>query len=355
MRILRVAVIVSLLLTAPSFAWCYKEHIQFARIAASRLLADSSTPPEMKKWLEESIPARLDMDGEKEYFLHTHLGMDIKGYETGLLHWTYMPDVRANDKSFPDVKEFEAPEQKMHFLDMEIFLPGKTPRVFKSDLTGKPPAEAIPKDWKDERYKQAGFLPVRIPQIYGELVKAIREGRLHPTGPDDENNAEVYAGYLAHYLADNTQPQHATVDFRSHSFFKVQRKAPNVHSSMEYQMCDDERDYPELRQEFWPLFTQQLDQFSDPVVTDDLFVATIQVARTSYDALPLIGEAAVKSVKPSGGNKADTIDCEQFFRYEGTINGRPTSVMKMKARQTAWAVKRIERVWKQAWLEAKRG
>ena len=41
-----------LLVTAPAFGWGTKEHVQLTRIAANRLIADPSTPPAMKKWLE---------------------------------------------------------------------------------------------------------------------------------------------------------------------------------------------------------------------------------------------------------------------------------------------------------------
>src|SRR3954467_12011276 len=87
--------LIVLIVTSNSFAWCYKEHIQFARLAAERLIADPTTPPAMKAWLEQAGPKRLDMAGEREYFLHDHLGMQPKGYETGLLHWVYDPDVHA--------------------------------------------------------------------------------------------------------------------------------------------------------------------------------------------------------------------------------------------------------------------
>jgi len=152
---------------------------------------------------------------------------------------------------------------------------------------------------------------------------------------------EYWAGYLAHYVADNTQPQHATIDYKSQSYFKNRRNAPNVHAAVEYLMCDDETDYPALRVEFWPLFVKELDDFVDPVKADDLYIATLEVAMQSYDALPLIGEAA------AGATSSDMkLSVENFFHHPG--------MMQMKARQTAWAVKRIERVWKQAWDEAQK-
>src|SRR3954464_4448831 len=99
--------LIVLVITSNSFAWCYKEHIQFARMAAERLIADPATPPAMKAWLEQAVPQRLDFAGEKEYFLHTHIGLQPKGYETSLLHWAYDPDVHAlNDPKDAKVEPF---------------------------------------------------------------------------------------------------------------------------------------------------------------------------------------------------------------------------------------------------------
>src|SRR5262245_45305902 len=193
--------------TAGASAWCYKEHIQFARIAATNLIADPSTPPQMKAWLERAIPQRPDPAGEKEYFLHTHLGLQPKGYESGLLHWAYEPDVHAlTDPKDSKVDPFRAHERLMHYIDLEYFLTGATSRAYRNDLSAKPRLADIPNDASDPRYIQAGYLPLRIEQIYGELIKAIRA--------NDTQQMDYFAGYLAHYVADNTQPQHATIDYK---------------------------------------------------------------------------------------------------------------------------------------------
>lgn len=342
MRKLHLVLLIVLLIHSNASAWCYKEHIQFTRLAATRLIADPTTPPAMKAWLERALPQRLDLAGEREYFLHTHLGLQPKGYETGLLHWAYDPDVHAlNDPKDAKVEPFRAHERLMHFIDLEYFLPGATTRAYKPDLSAKPKLADIPNDASDPRFIQAGYLPLRIEQVYRELVKAIRAG--------DAEKIDYHAGYLAHYVADNTQPQHATIDYKSQSYFKKRRNPPNVHAAVEYLMCDDDIDHPELRAEFWPLFVKELDGFTDPITTDDLFQATLEVAMQSYDALPLIGEAAASATSPDM-----KLSVEKFFRYRGKVNGREQSVMEMKARQTAWAVKRIEHVWKQAWSEAQK-
>ncbi len=218
----------------------------------------------------------------------------------------------------------------------------------------------MPRDIDDERYKRAGMLPFRVEQCYQELVKQLRAGRLTDKPgqfPRDEHAAK-WAGFLAHYAADNTQPHHATIDYKSQSYFADKRNAPNVHAEMEYRMADDENDdHMELRKEFWPLFAKALDEVKDPVQTDDPWQSTLEVALASYDALPLIGQAAMAAAKQGGtpdapAGPSEQFDTQTFFRFKGTYGGRPTTVMEMKARQTAWAVKRIERLWLQAWKEA---
>ena len=336
-------------------AWSYKEHIQFSRLAASRLIADPTTPPEMKAWLERAVPQRLDLAGEQEFLLHARVGRNPSGY-TGILYWSFMPDEHAQkDPKDAKVQPYGAHERLMHYIDLELFLAGNAKREYRGDLSAKPAIDDIPRDPHDPRFLQAGYLPLRAQEMYDKLVRAIRDGRLEPTSAGDTDHAIYYAGYLAHYLADNTQPQHATIDYKSQSYFRNPRRAPNIHSAVEYLMIDDElAEHPELRREYWPLFARELEEFRDPIATDDLFRATLEVAMSSYDALPLIGEAAAAATSPGGANdKSDVLDLDKFFRHRGTVAGRETSVMEMKARQTAWAVKRIERVWRQAWREAK--
>ncbi len=350
-------VVMSICLAAPAHAWSYKEHIQFARIAAEQLIEDPQTPPVMKEWLHQAVPDLLDLDGEKEYFLHTNVGVKPVGFR-GVLAWVYIPDERSNDKT--KLPEYGVPERLLHFIDLELLVPDDRKRGYQHDLSGKPTLADIPRDMKDPRYVQAGMLPFRVKQEYADLVKAFRDKRLTPKDEKDENNAVVIAAFVAHYAADNTQPQHSTLDYKSATYFADKRNAPNVHAEVEYRMIDDEKAaFPELRAEFWPLFAEQLKTFKDPVVTDDPFEATLEVSMKSYDALPLIGLAAMKAAgqagtpqKPEGA--AGAFDTAVFFRFKGELDGKESSVMEMKAKQTAWAVKRIARLWLAAWNEAGR-
>jgi hypothetical protein len=214
---------------------------------------------------------------------------------------------------------------------------------------------------KDPRYAQAGMLPFRVEDAYQKLVAQLRAGRLNDKPgqyPRDEHAAK-WAGYLAHYVQDNTQPQHATIDYKSAAYFADKRRSPNVHAQVEYMMADDDNaDQMPTREYFWPLLVKALDEASDPIETSDPWQATVEVAMRSYDALPLIGVAAMAAAKqggtpqsPSGPAAAD-FDTDVFYRTRGQCMGREISVAEMKAMQQAWAVKRTERLWRQAWDEA---
>jgi hypothetical protein len=205
------------------------------------------------------------------------------------------------------------------------------------------------------------MLPHRIEYCYGKLVESIRAGRLHaPTAAEQEGKTATYwAGYLVHYLADNTQPHHATLDYKSQSYFANRRRAPNVHSEMEYRILDDEKEgFPQLRKEYWTLLEIQLADRSDPITTADTFRASLEVSDISYDALPLIGLAAMHAAGQRGtpddpqGDIAGKFDTEAFMRFRGTFRGQEMTVMEMKAKQTAWAVTRIEKTLRQAWKDA---
>lgn len=354
--------IIMSILASPALAWSHKEHVLFTRMAISRLLEDPTTPAAMRVWLREAAGELPDMAGYEDYFLHKKVGVEpLDDGFTNISHWTYMPDVHAlTDPASKKVSAFNAHEKLLHYIDLELFITGDTPRAYKNDLSNKPKIGDIPRTTTDARYIQAGFLPFRIEQCYNELVKAIRAKRMHAATHEQQENrtATFWAGYLAHYLADNTQPQHATLDYKSATYFSVKTRAPNVHAEVEYRMCDDEqKEFPELRREYWPLFVGQLKTFQDPVKNLDVWKASLEVSLRSYDALPLIGLAAMQAAKQAGTPDSPTgpfeeVDTEAFFRFKGQYLGREMSVMEMKAIQNAWAVKRIESTLRQAWDEA---
>jgi hypothetical protein len=357
-----VVLLVMSLLAPVAGAWGHKEHIQLTRMAVARLLADPTTPEAMKAWLRQITPNVYDLKQEEEFFLKGRIGDTRDGAGlTGIEYWAIAADLHANDKK-TKVEPYGVPERPLHFIDLEVFLPPAEKKGYRHDLSGKPTLEMIPRDVKDPRYRQAGYLPFRLEESYQKLVAAIKAGKLVPADQnarDADDSALVWAGFLAHYTGDNFQPHHATLDYKSQTYFFNRNKAPNVHAEMEYRMNDDaEDDFADLRPVFWAEFLKQLQSVEDPFAANDLFKNTLEIAFRSYDALPLIGSAAMKAAGQGGtpdeprGDIAGKIDTRVFFNFRGQVDGKDMSVLELKARQQAWAVARIQKLLRQAWDEA---
>jgi hypothetical protein len=363
MRIALLALCFLISFATPTFAWSNKEHIQLTRIAAERLIADPHTPPAMKDWLKHACTDLQTDEQEKDYFLKQRVGLIPRGVD-GLTYWATVPDMIAltGGASERPVEPFGVSERLLHYVDLEYFVREEDKRRYRHDLKNKPLLLDIPDSMKDDKWKRAGMLPFRVEQCYAQLVKILREKKLLDMPgqfPRDEH-ATKWAGYLAHYLEDNTQPQHATEDYKSRAYFADKRNSPNVHWDMEGRLMDDEdQDYPQLRAEFWTSFVRQLDEVKDPIENEDLRTATLEVSLASYDALPLIGVAAMKAYGQGGTPEEPKgpigkFDADVFFHATGKYMGREMSVMDMKAYQMAWAVKRVEKLWRRAWDESQR-
>lgn len=349
------SVVLLLLLASPAHAWSAKEHIFITRIAVERLVADPKTPPAMKQWLLAGNGKRFDMDGEKQFVLNEHVGPFPRGAD-GMAFWAVTPDlVKDADRRQRVIEPYNTTESKLHFLDMELINADPAKRKYADDLANRPAVSDFPRDINDTRYKSAGMLPFAVEITYAKLVQSIRDGRLmdKPGQYPRDDHAIRWAGVLSHYLEDNTQPQHATEDFRSQSYFKSGVRPPDVHPDFEYRLFDDlYDDHMDLRQEFWPIFVKAIDDFDDPVRTNDPWKATIEVASISYEALPVIGRAALAAYPDAGPNGPGKWRTDVFFHYRGKYLGREMSVMEIKAHQLAWGVRRVERVLRQAWDQA---
>jgi hypothetical protein len=370
-----------LFLCPTAHAWSTKEHIQLTRIAAMELLADPATPQEMKDWLKEAAPGLMDWDGEKRYLLTKRMGVFPRGTD-GLMFWAVVPDLEAlTDKYNRKLPPLNVPERSMHFFDLEVYGPGAQQlsgeseksadepatassnaagSLVKPDPANKPSLADIPKNPKDPRLAASGALPYRVAQTYSELVSVIRDGRLvdKPGHYPRDQHAVHWAGFLAHYVQDSTQPQHSTQDYKSRSFFPPGTHVPDVHAILEYKLVDDDRnDYIALRQMYWPLFVSALKDAKELADSSDPWTATVQTCLISYDTLPLIGHAAVaawdQTARPASPQDDGRIDVLKFYNFRGQAFGREMSVLELKAHQQAWAVKRTEAIWLAAWKEAK--
>ena len=329
------------------------------RLAAERLIADPGTPAEMKRWLLAANRGGTDLEGEKRFFLHQRVGSNPRAVD-GLGFWGAMPDVDKGDRRA--VEPFGVAESQLHFTDLELLNTDPARRTYRDDLSHKPTLAEIPRDLQDPRWKRAGMLPFRVEDTYRKLVQRLRDGRLVDQDgqyPRDEH-AEKWAGYLAHYLEDNCQPQHATVDFMSRTYFgKENLRVPSVHWCVEGMLDDDDHDdHMALREEFWAAFAKELAAIKDPTIATDPWAATIEVMMSSYDGLPLIGRAAMAGFHLTGtpdapqGHPTEVVDAEAFFHCKGKVGEREMTMLELKAHQMAWAVACVERVWRQAWEES---
>ncbi len=338
------------------FAWGTKEHILLTRLAAEGLIADPKTPQEMKIWLRKAAPDMRDLEGEKRFLLDARVGVFPRGAD-GLSFWSVVPDLNRAVDGQGDrariIEPFGVSEGLLHYIDLEYFFPVDAQRSYADDLSHKPTFKDVPRDMADPRWKRSGMLPFRIEQCYKELVEQIGKGRLidAPRQYPRDEHAQKWAGMLAHYAEDNTQPQHATADYMSQSYFKPLLRGPNVHGDVESRLIDDDRDdYTDLRREFWDEFASALGDARDPVDTDDPWEGTLQVSLLSYEALPLIGHAAVAAYSHDG--ETWKFDAAVFYHFKGKYHGKEVTVMQMKADQMAWAVKRVQRLWRKAWDDA---
>lgn len=358
MRSLRLLVILVIVLLAQvSFAWSPKEYATLTRLAAIDLLKDPATPPAMRFWLEEAVGAHWDEARLEQAYLNDRVGPLGAGL-SGLAHWSVVPDlVAASDQGRLEIVEpFGVPERALHYLDLETFNASPAHRSFAPDLSGKPTFREIPREMHDLRYADSGMLPFRAQQCYDRLVDAIVARRLvdKPGRTPRDEHATRWAGYLAHYLADSWQPQHATVDYRLAWYFRDQRSLPDVQAEFEGRICDDAAsDFPALRKEYWEAFLsarKQLAADGMPFKSRDVWEMSVQGLLYSYDALPLIGQAAARAYD----SQAQTIRTDRFYHFRAAVGPKEMTVMEAKAELQAMAARQIAYAWLSAWEEASR-
>ena len=312
------------------------------RLAAHRILQDESAPEDLKTWLRANVPEAENITDIRDFAIDTRVGPSVDTLSR-LSYWGVHPDTKRNTQ----VPLFGSNEGKMHFIDLEFFNPDPAKRTYQLDGSGKPVAADVPRDKTNRTYIDAGYLPLRVEQCYDEFVKSVAAKRLEGDDSSEAlDNAVAWGGYLAHYLQDNTQPHHATADYKSEAYFPGTGYKPNVHGMMEYGFLDDEEmAYPDLRQAYYEGVIEQLDAM-DAADFGDPFATTLDISLDAYNSLPLIGEAAVAAVEAGSAREPDL---RVFATHVGS-NGE--TVLDVKTRQAALAVLRTEAAWRQAWAEA---
>jgi hypothetical protein len=301
-------------------AWSFKEHVLLTEIAATRLVADPSTPDGLRSFLSNALARSPTLAEGRHYYAHVMVASEADRAPT--LEWhAIAPDLAGREV----MSRWGVPTKDLHFVDLELFHPKV--HTYQPDLSALPALGDVPRDPKDRRWAESGMLPFGVEDAAKRMTEALARG--------DTARAIEAAGELAHYAQDNTQPQHATMDFRSGSYFAG--KGPDVHAALE-SLGSEFGLSPQRRGEVWDAFVAQLDgPFA--AVSADPWRSTVEVARESYRHLPAIGQAAVAATTGT------ELDIEKF--YAGPV-------LALKAHQLAWAVRRTETLWISAWNGAHR-
>lgn len=167
----------------PSFAWGADGHKMINRLAVANLPKD--------------VPA----------FLRNGNALDTVEYLGP------EPD-RWRNRAVPELGDEQAPE---HFMDMEyIDLIGPLPKKRYDFLRALAKAQAAHPD-KQLQPEVVGLLPYVTEEVWQRLRNSMHEYRRLLAAGEDTKPVETailfYAGWLGHYVADGSQPLHATTNY----------------------------------------------------------------------------------------------------------------------------------------------
>lgn len=336
-----VSLLLILLLTTPSVsAWSYKGHILITRSAVKLIVDDPQAPVELKALLLEGLgnPKKLEMLSEFVIGLQ-----DLSRPDYGLDLYSFRPDELASVKS--PVPALNSTEDKMHFLDMELFHPEPSKRHFNPTGAHKIRVKDLPRNPRDSRYKEAGFVTFRTESCYKNLTRTL-------ANVQTSEEVFLWIGYLSHYLSDSYQPYHSTIDYRGHNCPCNQKREvkPDLHSAMEGDLFRDERPVGRLlRERFWQYYQEAL-LSTEPVVHRriDPYDATVEALLSGYNYLPMMCGAAEASL--AGGE----FSLERWFDYSSEVGGRRVNMLQVKAIRMAQSAKMLKILILQAWEDGRR-
>ena len=347
-----------------SFGWGHQGHILITRLAALRIIHDPNAPPGLREFLRRAEP--YSMEDCRDLALYDTVGLNVQReqkYDQGLDHWCTWPDqLRYLPQGHDHIEPYGVGEDKMHYMDLEVF--GPEP-VYRDDLSNKPDVNRIAHDLNDPRWRRAGFVPWRVEEMYHRLADDFGAG----PGIAQPDQALIDAGFLAHYVEDSTQPQHATVDYNSLSYLigripqlpasanpettgMAAIRLPhgiNPHGDFEFQLFESASGpRAAFRQEYWSELLRDIDVIdadrAEPTVSSfNPFRWDLHILSSSYDALPFIGYAT------QAAYAQDYFDAPTYFRFRGRAFGREMDTVQLIALQNAKAVADVELVYRLAW------
>ena len=99
-------------------AWSFKEHVVLTEIAATRLVADPSTPDGLRAFLSGALSRSPTLSEQRDYYAHVRLASE--GDRAPTLEWhAIAPDLVGRDA----MSRWGVPLKSLHFVDLELFHP----------------------------------------------------------------------------------------------------------------------------------------------------------------------------------------------------------------------------------------
>ena len=220
----RFVAIVSLLACAAAYGYDGPGHHLATRVAVASL------PPEMPAFFREAGPAIAGSSIDPDIFKLNEL---------------------------PQLRDAEYPE---HYFDLEL-LKGQTPPALRYQFF-----DLCVKDGLQP--SKVGTLPYAMAEWTQKLTVAFAQCRRWPDNPRLRNKCIVYAGILAHYAEDATQPLHTTIDYDGRTLPGGKSPRSGIHAKVDAlieKLPAAPADVaahvkPEVLDKLWPAILEQLDR-----------------------------------------------------------------------------------------------
>jgi hypothetical protein len=231
----------------------------------------------------------------------------------------------------------------MHYIDLELFNPDPKKREFLIDGSAKVKPSYIPRNKKDKRYLEAGFVTFRTEECYQQLIRSF-------TNSTTNEEIFLWLGYLSHYLSDSYQPYHSTIDYRGINCPGNRERKYNFHFHMESTLFNDKR--PEgqhLREDFWKEFEAKLSTSATLIKRQKKIDPYLQVQHallSGYDYLPMLCRAGDAAFEKGDFNP------DAWFGYSEKVHGREMTVLQLKAARMAEATLVLKAIILQAWQQS---
>lgn len=237
MRVLsRTAVVVLMLVigAGPALAWGGKGH----------------------EWTVSNAIALLPDGRLKDY---------LREQEGRIRYNSLIPDFQWKDGA---ISKLESPE---HYIDLEVIANPPTP----SDIPSTRLDAARLYTARGLRYSNGGFLPWRIQELYWALANAMKT---------DPESVPFWAGVLAHYAADATQPLHTTIHFDGWvNGSSGPKELQGIHLDYELSFVEDQG---------FDFRNSALAMAAPPAVIPDIHQATAQLVCESWGYVTQIYDVA---------------------------------------------------------------